>query len=386
MRLADYIATHQDAILAEWAAFARTLGPASQETHVAALQEDAGKMLDAIVTDLRTPESESQREDKSKGKASGTMSGATTAAKTHGTVRAKGGFSMGEMVSEYRALRASVIRLWTASNGTLTREHHEDLIRFNETIDQALAEATEQFTLEVEEAKNMFIAILGHDLRIPMDASLMAAQHLLDTEESGGPQSALLHVVSRSTKRMAQMVADLLDFTRGFTGDAMPITRKEVDLGCVVREAVDEIAMAEPESVFECTTTGDLNGCWDEARLGQVLSNLLGNAVQHGTPKSPISVTAEVDVTDVVLRVHSEGAPIPADEIPLLFRPFNTLRDRANSVPPSDTHLGLGLFIAERIADAHGGTIGVHSSASEGTTFDVRLPRVTECSSGPSRE
>jgi signal transduction histidine kinase len=374
MRLADFIATHQDAILAEWAAFARTLGPAPQETSVGRFLDHAEGMLDAIVADLRTPESEPQREEKGKGQAPEARSGAKTAARVHGTVRAKAGFSIVDMVSEYRALRASVIRLWTKDSGTLSGDYHVDLLRFDESIDQALSEATVQYSQDVDRAMDMFVAILGHDLRVPLDASLMASQFLLDNQTNEEPQLSLLNVIARSNKRMALMVSDLLDFTRGLSADGIPITRGDMDLGLVARDAVDELAVTEPGRVFLCTTTGDQRGSWDAARLGQVLSNLLGNAVQHGVPKSPISVMVDGKGADVELRVHGEGAPIPEDEIPLLFSPFKRLHE-GRSEAGGGGHLGLGLFIAERITHAHGGTIDVSSTVEAGTTFTVRLPR-----------
>ncbi len=377
MKLADYIATHKNAILAEWTDFAKTLGPLSSEDNIAVLEDHAVGMLDAIVADLRTSESERQREEKGKGQAPKIGGGAKTAAEVHGSGRAKSGFSIVEMISEYRALRASVIRLWMKETGIFTSQDSEDRRRFNEAIDQALSEATQQYTQDMDRAMDMFVAILGHDLRVPLDASLMASQFLLDKQIHEEPVLSMLNVIARSNKRMAQMVSDLLDFTRGLTADGIPITPGDMDIGLVARDAVDELAVAEPDRVFRCITAGDLRGSWDAARLGQMLSNLLGNAVQHGEPKSPISLTVDGKGADVVLRVHGEGAPIPEDELPLLFSPFKRLQE-GRSEAGGGGHLGLGLFIAERITHAHGGTIEVRSTEKEGTTFTVRLPRVAE--------
>ncbi|MBA3338534.1 MAG: RsbRD N-terminal domain-containing protein, partial [Geodermatophilaceae bacterium] len=141
MRLADFIADNQELILADWVAFAEGCGPAGEELNLAALRDHAVAMLRDIVTDLRTPQSAAEQTKKSKGSSDGGDDGVDTAAAVHGAGRADSGFTVGEMVSEYRALRASVIRLWTREQGTLTEHDIEDLMRFNEAIDQALAES-----------------------------------------------------------------------------------------------------------------------------------------------------------------------------------------------------------------------------------------------------
>jgi signal transduction histidine kinase len=278
------------------------------------------------------------------------------------------------MVSEYRALRASVIRLWTRASGTLTGGDLEDMMRFNETIDQALAESLERYQEDIDRSKDMFIAILGHDLRSPLGAVITGSQFLLDTGELAEGHVAVTTGVLRSASRMNQMVGDLLDFTRGRLGSGVPITRREMDLATVVRDAVDEIRAARPGSVLQFTASGDVRGRWDAARLGQVVANLLSNAVQHGTPETMIGVTVEGESAEVVLRVHNHGPAIPGSELRELFSPFKRFR-RAVSVAGNTDNLGLGLYIVERIVSAHGGTIDVRSSVAAGTSFTVRLPR-----------
>ncbi|HET7458753.1 MAG TPA: sensor histidine kinase [Gemmatimonadaceae bacterium] len=378
VRLADFIAANAEPILAEWVTFAETCGAAGQAMDLVGLRDHALDMLTAIVADLRTPQTQREQTEKSKGNAEPRTDGAETAAEVHGAGRAESGFSVGEMVSEYRALRASVLRLWTRANGTLTGADVEDLMRFNEAIDQALAESVMRYTQDVDRSREMFIAILGHDLRTPLGAVVMGSQFMLDTGELVEPHLTLTTRILHSARRMNQMVGDLLDFTLGRLGSGVPITRGDMDLGAVVRHAVDEMSVARPESVVQFTATGDLRGCWDASRISQVATNLLGNAVQHGAPKTLIGVTAEGESAEVVLRMHNYGPAIPASELAGLFSPFKRVRrgmESGAAAARGSGNLGLGLYIAERIVSAHGGSMDVRSSAEAGTLFTVRLPR-----------
>lgn len=373
MRLADFIEANCEPILAEWVTFAESSGPAGEQMDVTALRDHALAMLQHIVVDLRTPQTKSEQADKSKGNAPPAADGEDTAAEVHGAGRAESGFSVGEMVSEYRALRASVIRLWTASCGALEGEDLEDLMRFNEAIDQALAESTERYTTDIERSKEMFLAILGHDLRSPLDAVIMASQFMLDTGELEEPHRTLSARIVRSGKRMNVMVGHLLDFTRSRLGSGMPVVRAPMDLGKEARHAVDEITQANPGREIKLNTSGDLFGNWDCSRLSQVLANLLGNAVQHGLATAPVSITLRGEASEVVLQVHNRGAAIPAADVPELFSPFKRLGSHEPAGPLDS--LGLGLYIVERIVAAHGGSITVTSSDDAGTFFTVRLPR-----------
>ena len=373
MRLADFITANMEPILAEWVTFAESSGPAGKTMDTVALRDHAAEMLKAIVTDLRTPQTPAQQTAKSMGDADSAV--ADTAAEVHGSGRAESGFTIAEMVSEYRALRASVIRLWTESQGTLDGEDVHDLTRFNEAIDQALAESISRYTYDIDHSREMFVAILGHDLRTPLGTILMASQHMLETENLAEPSLTLVTRIARSARRMNRMVEDLLDFTRGRLGSGVPITRGDTDLETVVRHAVDELATAQPQATVQFSSTGDLRGQWDGARIGQVVTNLLSNAAQHGTAGTLISVTAQGEPTDVVLRIHNFGAAIPKADLPGLFSPFKRVQPRRASAQGTGSNLGLGLYIAERIVTAHGGTISVRSSSEAGTLFTIRLPR-----------
>jgi signal transduction histidine kinase len=373
--LADFIATHAEGILAEWVTFAAASGPAGQGMDLAALRDHAAEMLATIVADLRTPQTDAQQAAKSRGNADPpAVTAPETAASVHGAGRAESGFTLSEMVSEYRALRASVLRLWTKESGGLTGADLDDLIRFNEAIDQALAESATRYTQDLDQSKEMFLAILGHDLRTPLGAVITSSRFMLDTGELVEPHLTLTTRIARSATRMNQMVGELLDFTSSRLGAGVPVVPGDTDLGEVVRNAVDEVAAAHPTSTLRLDASGDLRGAWDAARISQVLTNLLSNAVQHGAGDAPVGVSARGQAADVVLRVRNGGRAIPLQQLPGLFDPLKRLH-AGDATAHNGGHLGLGLYIAERIVTAHGGTIEVASSPDAGTEFTVRLPR-----------
>jgi signal transduction histidine kinase len=375
MRLSDFIESNTDRILAEWVAFASTSGPAGKAMDRAGLRDHAMEMLKHIVADLRTPQTEAEQAEKAKGYADTNSGTPDTAAEVHGAGRAESGFTLGEMVSEYRALRASVIRLWTEASGSLTRGgDFEDLMRFNEAIDQALAESITRYTQDIDHSKEMFVAILGHDLRTPLGAVVTSSQFMLDTGDLEEPHLTLTTRIVNSARRMNKMVGDLLDFTRSRLGGGIPIVRQEMDMANVARDAVQETTAAWPESVVQLKMSGDLCGEWDPARISQVMTNLLANAVQHGTARAPIVVTIDGEAKDVALRVHNRGPVIPASDLGLLYSPVKRL-GAGDADARASTNLGLGLYIVERVVSAHSGTIEVESSEEAGTSFTVRLPR-----------
>lgn len=374
MRLADFIEQNLDAILEEWVAFASTSGAAGEVLDLTELRDHAIPIFEEIVADLRTSQTDAEQMAKSKGKGERVTGSADTPAEVHGAERAEDGFTMSEMVSEYRALRASVLRLWTRSRGTLTAEDLEDLTRFNETIDQSLAESVERFANDMEKSREIFIGILGHDLQSPLSAVIAGSEFMLDT---GGLTESNLAIATRirsSARRMSRMVSDLLDFTRGRMGAGIPINPSDTDLNEVIRRGIDEVAATHPDRPVQFSSTGNLQGSFDAGRIGQLISNLLNNAVQHGDKNSRVDVSALGEQADVVIRVHNSGSAIPAHTLPEIFSPFKRLRPDA-PVPNAGDNMGLGLYIAERIVTAHRGTIDVRSSDEAGTLFTVRIPR-----------
>lgn len=373
MRLSEFIRTNREAILVEWEGFARTCTPACSTLDVPGLRDHASEMLTVIAADLDTPQGGHDQAEKSKGNAP--PEPGKTAAERHGADRAESGFTTEQMVSEYRALRASVIRLWTKSEGEITAEDLEDLTRFNEAIDQALAESIVRYTKDLDNSKEMFLAILGHDLRTPIGAVMMSSEFMLETGELAEPHLELATRISRAAKRMNHMVGALLDFTRSRLGGGIPIMRGEMNMGKVVHDVADEISAAYPNRIVQIDARGTLDGEWDCPRISQVLTNLMANAMEHGSAGTDVTVAVQGDENEVDISIHNRGPAIPSAQLQGLFNPMKSSDGTGGGGTGSSGNLGLGLYIAERIVNAHRGRITVKSSEEDGTTFTVHLPR-----------
>ena len=275
------------------------------------------------------------------------------------------------MVAEFRALRASVLRLWGKQPGPKGEAELEEMVRFNEAIDQAIAESLARYTQDIDHTRERFLAILGHDLRTPLGAIIMSAQFILEAGDLVEPYRGLVDRIGKSGGRMNRMVADLLDFSRTRLGDSIPIARAEMDVRRMLDNVVAEVAASYPDGKLEVEASGDLHGVWDCSRLTQAMINLIGNAAQHGSYHTPIRVSARGDANEVIIAVHNDGPAIPDELMGRMFQPMT----RSRNDPGNRRHLGLGLYIVERIVAAHRGRIDVTSSEAHGTTFTVRLPR-----------
>ena len=374
MRLAELILEELQPILADFEEFARTHTAAGASMDTRALRDHAEDMLRALVIDIGTAQTDAEQRAKAEGDAPVVPGSALTAAEKHGHDRAGSGFTLPEMFAEYRALRASVMRHWLATRKGRLEPDLEDMIRFNEAIDQAVAESIMRYAATVGEYREMFLAVLGHDLRTPLSAVLTASEHLSEQEDISPRGRQLAGTIRRSGNRMNALVDDLLDFTLTRLGRGIPIERRRSDLALVVREVADEVRVLHPDRQFRFETAGDLVGDWDSGRIGQALSNLVSNAVQHGAPDSAITIVALRQGEEVIVSVRNRGRSISDAEIEHIFEPF-----RRNPTPVDGEHgrrsLGLGLYIARQIVSAHEGVIEVDSSPERGTTFTIRLPR-----------
>jgi signal transduction histidine kinase len=227
--------------------------------------------------------------------------------------------------------------------------------------------ADERRTAELRE---QFIAVLGHDLRNPLSSVVTGADFLLELEPTP-VQRTILERIHRSGIRMTRLIDDVLDFARGRLGGGMPIHPIDVDhVELVVRHVAAEIASAHPGREIRVAAEVPAVARFDRTRIAQMLSNLVANAVEHSPDGAPVDVV--VDATAELLRfaVTSRGEVIADDVMPRLFQPYV----RGSGTRPR-TGLGLGLFIANEIARAHGGAIHVCSSQEAGTTFTAVFPR-----------
>jgi signal transduction histidine kinase len=216
-----------------------------------------------------------------------------------------------------------------------------------------------------------FIGMLGHDLKNPIGAVLTAVSFVL---KSGVPeqQARMLQRAASSAERMNRMIDQLLDVTRIRLGAGIPLNRRASDLGEVCRYTVEEVLAAHPGRSVEVQAER-IAAEVDPDRLGQVVSTLVSNAIVHGAPDRLVRVSLVCDEEGLLLQVHNQGAPIAPEVLPTLFEPAAPAAgDRR---PARRAALGFGMYIARYIVAAHGGTLEAHSSADEGTTFQVRLPR-----------
>lgn len=369
MRIAQFIAANSKRIISEWAEFARTCDPAMD---LEQRRDHVEGMLKAIAIDLDTPQTKGEQKEKSKGNEDAHVD-SNTAATAHGTDRAAIGYTPAEMMSEFRALRASVLRLWSEAQGDFDRASVDDVTRFNEAIDQILAESMTRYAQDVDRSKELFLGALGHDLRNPLGAIMMSATVMMTQEGPDWPHLKTVSRIVRSGTRMNEIIGDLLDFTRTRLGAGIPVVRADMDMETIARQTVDEITAFHPGCIVHFEASGPLRGQWDKGRIGQALSNLVGNAYQHGLENAPIEVTLRGEPDQVVLTVHNKGPVIAKSDLQDIFNPFSQLEPgRAKSKDSSS--LGLGLYIVQAIVTAHQGTIDVEST-ERGTTFTVRLPR-----------
>jgi signal transduction histidine kinase len=172
---------------------------------------------------------------------------------------------------------------------------------------------------------------------------------------------------------MNALVDDLLDFTRSRLGGGIPIAPADMDIAKIGRHAVDELAALYPDRVVNLQSPGELWGIWDGPRLAQALSNLVSNAVEHGSDDTPINVELRAVTDGVALAVQNRGPVIPDDQLHKIFDPMHRIDSGDPALPRRN--LGLGLYITERIVAAHGGRLTVESSEEKGTTFTIHLPK-----------
>jgi signal transduction histidine kinase len=341
-----------------------------------ALRDHSREMLLAVAQDMETRETEAERKSKSKGEGQ-PDSGIDTAAGVHGALRHTAGFGLSQLVAEFRAMRASVLSLWARSaDPNVGPDAIDELTRFNEGIDAALAESIERYAAELAASREMFLAVLGHDLRGPLSVIAMSSASLRHARLPDSARERAAERIDRAARHMERLITDLLDYTRSRLGTGIPIERAAFDLGPVCQHAIDDARASHPHHTFVWQGDGDLRIDADVERVGQVLSNLLANAVQYGDRTAPISLGAQGEDDAVSLRVTNFGRPIPPELRESIFEP---LVQAPNPAPESSaragTSLGLGLFIVREIVSAHGGTISVESSEAEGTCFVLRLPR-----------
>lgn len=375
MRLSTFIATNQQPILADWVSFAGRQMPAARDMDHTALLDHGKAILDKIVSDMQRPQAEQERRAKSEGNSASASTSDSVPSRSHARQRERHGFEVEQMVAEYRALRATVLRLWGATSTAPQQQDLEDVVRFNEAVDQAMAESLTVFVAEMDRTRDLFVGMLGHDLRGPL-STIAACAHLdlrlrpTDTRQA--------EVTLRSVAQMSALLDDLVEYTRHRLGTGLAIDPAPLQLGQFARNTLGEIEAIDTGRALVLALHGDMDGEWDARRLHQALSNLVFNALKYGAAGTPVHV--DVDGTgedEVVIGVSNSGRPIPPALLPRLFDPLvragGEFEEAESQV--AGANLGLGLYVVREIAHAHGGRVDVKSDAAS-TRFELHLPRL----------
>lgn len=374
MNIGAFIKQQVEPIVDEWVAFADTRLRASHKFTREELADHAKVLLLAIAADMEQAQGEEEKHDKSQGNMPENAPNITRLAEEHAIQRFDQGFSLNDLLSEFRALRASVIRRWTTQIKEARTRDLEELTRFGESMDQALSASASLYSKKVDDSRNLLLGVLGHDLRTPLGVVHMSTHYLLRDDALTPAQTKAVVRIQTAAERMRGMVKDILDFTQTAFGVALPITPTPADFAAITENIVSEVEALHPESRIELACEGRLTGRWDAARIGQMLANLIANAVQHGASGEPVIVSVEGDHDSVRVQVSNAGLSIPAEARENLFSPLRQKPTTEAERRAGSSGLGLGLYITQEIAAAHGGSVEV-ASGDEGTTFSVRLPR-----------
>jgi signal transduction histidine kinase len=281
----------------------------------------------------------------------------------HGNERAKlTGYSLDELIHEYQILREILMDVFRHETDLSVGEWNI----VHRSIDEAIAEAAAAFVQVHQGFRDLFTAALSHDFRGPL-ANATNYLELIRRHPDTAQHAEFAARALANLKLIDRMIQQLLDTTRANAGAGLSLRLSQCEAGTLAQEVIAELAMRAGDR-FVLDVERPVHGWWDCERLKQALNNLLENAVKYGREGSPI--TCRVGATDgrLFLSVHNHGDPIPAELIPVLFQPFRRSLAAEHS---SKTGWGLGLVMVQAIAEAHGGSVGVESSETEGTIFTI---------------
>ena len=370
--LPDFIRRHKELILDHWLAEVRRLSSA-QNQPAEIIRDHIPEFLDRLADAL----------DRN-GAGAASLRGLPN---LHAALRVREGYDLRQLVAEYRVIRAVILGLYR-ERGDISEESRPNLqpiATMNAVLDVAIADAVDQYSIDEGRAREMFIGMLGHDLRDPLNTIAFHAHVLRERGAGLDPQTLKIAArIGASAKRMDAMIRDLLDFARGRLGGAFPVVPAAVDVRTLIADTVSEINEASLERSITCLTgptDGNFDAEWDPDRIAQALTNLLSNAVAHGN--DPIVVELRDEEDSIAIEVRNAGE-IPSAALPTMFAPFSppsTDRRRGGARLGAEDgerrrgHLGLGLYIVREIAVAHGGHVSAESRDGE-TIFRLTLPRI----------
>ncbi len=367
---------HRDAIVERWISAVREQ-LANGGEYDSELRDHIPFFIEAMIEMLHD-ESQGVRKEK--------LEGYDTVGREHGSQRYRIGFSLKTLVKEYGLLRDIILDIMEETPANITPHEVRLLTNFTFTaIADAVDEHARQEQQQKQDAQAAEIAalnernafekylngIVSHDLRNPLAAIIMTA-NACERRGSGDQRTTDgIQRMEKAAKRALRLVENLLDFTQTRLGGALPVDRKNVSLGDIVRQTVEEIMQAHPDAKFETHSSGDVRGDWDADRLAQVVQNLAANALAYGDPSVPVRLEIDSDDGVVRLTVKNLGNPISSDRLAFIFQPMQ----RATCERHAKQNLGLGLYIVWHVVAAHGGITEVTSTREAGTAFTVYLPR-----------
>ncbi len=274
---------------------------------------------------------------------------------------------------EFRLKRPDDTYRWHLGRALAARDPRGEIVKwFGTNTDVHEAKKVREELEKRTEFEQHLLGIVSHDLRNPLTAIGLSATTLLQMKEPNERVAKIARRIHSSAERSSRMISDLLDFTQARLGGGIQLERSPADLYTLTSTTIEEVETAYPDRDLELIQVGDTNGTWDADRIVQVVSNLVTNALKYSSPGTPVAVRAEGLDDMVELTVHNECPPIPPERFGRLFEPLQRASDQIDRKTRS---VGLGLYIVDAIVRAHGGTVGVVSTAETGTMFTVRLPR-----------
>jgi signal transduction histidine kinase len=380
MKLSAFIRSHTDEIVREWDRFARTCQPAATGMDDVRVRDHVLQLLMFIARDMESAQTDFEQSEKSKGRAD-LEHALDSEAETHAVARVVDGFTIDQVVAEFRALRASILHLRANQETPITRSEVMELTRFNECIDQMLSESVSRHTRLVSDVlrdanrqKDEFISTLSHELRNPL-SSIRNCVQILGGNGSTDPSVAtrVINMLARQTGHLERLLDDLLDVAR-ISRNRVILKIEPHDIRLCVQDAVDaNTGLIEKKGhaikvdVPSAPVTIDV----DCTRLAQVVSNLLNNAAKYSPAGSDIEVSLKRETHHAVIRVRDNGIGIDEHLLPHVFDAFYANRAGGDV----KQGLGLGLWLSRQLTELQAGTITVDSNGpGTGTEFCVRLP------------
>lgn len=348
--IVEYIRSHTEQIIESWKLEVLRELPQLAALSQASLYDHLAEFLEGLAAWIEGHKDDADR-------------AFTALAEGHAVQRLGFGIEIEVLVREYAVLRRVLLQhlLVVTTPGART-----ELIRLHDGMDHAVAESLERYRAHRDHLRERFIAILAHDLRNPL-AVVSPAMDMLLEAGIDEPYASIPLRVRRAVDRMSRMIDELLDFARGHLGSGIPAIPTPNDLGALCESAAEEVRGAHADREILVAKTGDLRGSFDRDRVIQALSNLIGNAVTYGTGPVRIEAREAADRKTLETSVSSAGPVIPYDVRQRIFEPFQRGTESGHG-------LGLGLFIVQQIALAHGGLCEVESDEAS-TRFLIRWPR-----------